>query len=374
MMKTDKTGIYIHIPFCLKKCNYCDFCSFAGLDNVVRQRYVDALINEIFSYKREKKISVDTVFFGGGTPSLLEKNQFKSIMSAIRDTFEVDPDAEITLEANPKTLNEDNLSSFINSGVNRLSIGMQTIHENERLILGRIHNYSDFSESLRLARRLGIKNINVDIMYGIPEQTLSSFVETVKTVVSLGVEHISAYSLIIEEGTPFYEDKNLILPSEDDEISMYDFLTSFLRQNGYSRYEISNYAKDGYTSRHNLKYWKLQDYIGVGLSASSFFEGVRYTNTADMNDYVADFREHRRDIEQIDLAELAREYIMLGLRLKEGISLSEYKRLFGKDFYLKNKDLINGYIKNGFMCKNNDRIYFTDKGFYISLAVLSELI
>ena len=373
-MATDALGLYVHIPFCVKKCNYCDFCSFPILEASWRGEYIDRLCEELCSYK-DKQIAIDSIFFGGGTPSLLTPLEFDRICSAIKDSFVVLPDTEFTVESNPKTLDEEKLMAFVRNGVNRLSIGLQSIHKNEEKSLGRIHNYEDFLDSYALARRCGIKNINVDLMYGIPEQTMASFEETLSAVCHLSPEHISLYGLILEEGTPFYKMKDsLSIPSEDTECDMYYLAARQLSERGYSHYEISNYAKDGYECRHNLKYWHCDEYIGVGLSAYSYFDKKRFGNTDDPQAYLSGKCTEYDGAEEVDPATESYEYVMLRLRLKEGFSLSEYKNRFGRDFSDGREELLKRLSAADYLKINEGRIALTEKGFYISNSILTELI
>lgn len=373
-METKPIGLYVHIPFCIRKCNYCDFCSVAASENKIKL-YTDTLVSEISSYAREPKARINTVFFGGGTPSVLSSADFEKIVSKIRDTFELCDDTEFSVEVNPATVTAEKAKTFKTLGVNRVSIGLQSIHENEMKILGRIHNYSDFLETYRVFRDAGIGNINVDLMYGIPEQTAKSFRETLAAVANLAPEHISAYGLIVEEGTPFYNMRDkLILPSEDEEYGMYKDAVSSLGKLGYSHYEISNYAKSGFECRHNLKYWRDEEYIGAGLSAHSYYLGKRYSNTSDFDEYFdgfgAKYRKAESETDGVDKF----EYAMLALRLSEGLSLSEYRKLFGEEFACDKRELLVRYITEGFMACTEDRIYFTDKGFYVSNTILAQLL
>ena len=255
-MRADMLALYVHIPICLKKCAYCDFCSYPNLSPRQRADYIDALILELDGYKREPRLTLDTLFFGGGTPSLLEPDEFNKLAQKIREVFDTSALSEFTLEANPKTLTREKLLAYREGGVNRISIGLQSIHEKELKNLGRIHSYNDFLESYKLVREVGIENVNVDIMYSIPDQTLESFLKTVDCVISLSPEHISAYSLILEEGTPLYMARDsLCLPSVESECRMYDALCERMASAGYVHYEISNYAKPSRECRHNLVYW-----------------------------------------------------------------------------------------------------------------------
>ncbi len=375
-MKADSIGLYVHTPLCIKKCNYCDFCSYTEEKAEWRERYIDTLCSEIDGYK-DKNLSVNTVFFGGGTPSLLTPLEFEKICSHITKAFSVDSSAEFTIEANPKTLTKEKLKAYMSVGVNRLSMGVQSIHENELKILGRIHNCSDFVESYSLARDCGIENINLDLMYGIPEQTPESFEKTLDTVLALSPEHISLYGLILEEGTPFYDLKeSLNIPEEDTECDMYYMAAEKLSSAGYSHYEISNYAKSGFECRHNLKYWHNESYVGVGASAYSYLDGMRFGNSSEIDEYLSPLREKYIQKEPInDPDSEAYDYVMLGLRLSEGISLSDYKSRFGYDFLTEERrKSIKKYSELGMVESCNDRLRLTERGFYISNRILTDLL
>ena len=373
-MKTKSYGLYVHIPFCLKKCAYCDFCSFINADFPQKAEYIDALCDEIDSYAG-KGIVLDTVFFGGGTPSLLSGGEFQKIVSHIRSAFSLSDDTEFTIESNPKTINAENLGEYIKAGVNRISIGLQSVNENELSSLGRIHNYSEFLESYNLARKVGVKNINVDLMYGIPEQTKKSFFETLEKVVALSPEHISVYGLILEEGTPLYKNASSYrMPSEDEECDMYYLAADYLGKAGYSHYEISNYAKAGYECRHNLKYWHCDEYIGVGLSAYSYFEGKRYGNTTDRYAYLLADGGITIYEEPVTDEALAYEYVMLGLRLAEGFSLNQYKERFKSDFLCGREEIIKRFVDAGYLLVDGDRMFLTEQGFYVSNSIINALI
>mgnify|MGYP001018935692 CR=1 FL=1 len=295
--------LYIHIPFCLRKCRYCDFLSFAS-DACVREKYVDQLIREIESIPEEDAgqcpenaaprlnltgRTVETIFIGGGTPSLLPPSAVERILAAVRQVFQVEPDAEITMEANPGTLTPDSAAGYRNAGVSRLSLGLQSASEEELRLLGRIHTREQFLQSFRAARDAGFDNINVDLMSALPGQSEESWQETLRFVCDLEPEHISAYSLIIEEGTPFAS-RTLNLPDEDAEYNMYEATAQILREYGFEQYEISNYAKKGRECRHNVGYWIRQDYLGFGLGASSLYGKERFANTQDMKKYLENSR------------------------------------------------------------------------------------
>ena len=374
-MVTDPIGLYVHIPYCVRKCNYCDFCSLpVGSDNSVPDEYVDRLIREIRTYKAENKVLLSTVYIGGGTPSLLTEGQLEMIFAAISDSFDISDEAEITMEVNPGTLTFEKAVAIKNVGVNRVSIGLQSIHENELKKLGRIHNCQEFLASYKLIRDVGIRNVNIDLMYGIPYQTSDSFASTLNEIGALAPEHISAYGLIVEEGTPFGNEGNsLPLPTTDEECDMYDICRSVLSSFGYNHYEISNYALPGYESRHNLLYWHMNEYIGVGVAAHSYYGGKRYSNTADVNEYITSPSTKHIVIEETD-DDLKYEYAMLGLRLKEGVSLSEYSAKFGVSFTEGKEDIIARLSREGLLRLTDDRISLTERGFYLSNAILVEIL
>ena len=306
---------------------------------------------------------------------MLSVVEFQCIVRAIRDTFSLQGEFEFTVEANPKTLNKEKLSAYIACGVNRLSIGLQSIHDNELKALGRIHNFQDFLDSFSLIKESGIKNVNVDIMYAIPEQTPESFQKTVDWVSILPITHVSAYSLIIEDETPFGKMRDtLTLPSEEEELLMVDYLHRKLRENGFSHYEISNYSKEGKEAKHNLLYWNMDEYIGFGISAHSDFGGVRFSNTSSFDEYFSDTYIQYRQSEYPDECERAFEYAMLRLRLESGLSLSEYERRFHHSFLNGKEEYINKCIKNGYMLLREDYLAFTEEGFYVSNEILSTIL
>lgn len=373
MITDKKVGLYVHIPFCVSKCNYCDFCSFPERNFVSKDEYIDSLVAEINSYTEENMV-VDTIFFGGGTPSILTPSEFERITRAIFSSFSVSSDVEFTIEANPKTLSREKLCAYKALGVNRISIGMQSTHEKELKKLGRIHSFDDFLETIRIVRETGIENINVDVMYGIPEQTKESFEETINKVLALKLPHISVYGLILEEGTPFFDKRDsLALPTDDDECDMYYLASEILGKNGYKHYEISNYCLNGFECLHNIKYWHCDEYIGVGLSAYSFYGGRRFGNTRDYKGYVGQKDVLQYD-ELLDKSDEAYEYVMLGLRLKDGISLSEYKERFGVDFLDGREKVITELSNLGLVNLSEDTLSLTERGFYVSNSILIKLL
>ena len=337
--------LYIHIPFCIRKCNYCDFLSFPSKEEE-REVYVESLINEIEQTGNildKNDYKVRSIFIGGGTPSLLSGEQMERIMQAVRNTFFIIEEAEITMEANPGTLTEANVFSYKKAGVNRLSMGLQSADDSCLHLLGRIHTWEEFLKSYELARKAGFENINVDLMSGLPGQTVNIYKRTLEKVMALQPEHISAYSLILEEGTPFGESKEIQkkIPDEETDREMYQLTKEVLAENGYERYEISNYARKGKECIHNLGYWSGTPYLGFGLGASSYFEETRFSNEKNLEKYQKKpyvpfvMREDYTVLSEKDEME---EFMFLGLRKRAGISEEEFKARFKvslKDIYGK---------------------------------------
>ena len=372
--KNKSLGIYIHIPFCIKKCNYCDFCSFPDADGQLMSAYVKELIIRINDFsKKNGKCCVDTVYFGGGTPTLLSIKHFEDIFVALKNSFDISSDAEITAECNPASIDAEGLKKLRNIGINRLSIGLQSSDDTELMILGRLHSFKDFCDTFYSARNAGFDNISIDLMYGIPNQTKESFKATLEKVVNLAPEHISAYGLKIEEGTEFYRNiDRLVLPDEDTEAELYILCCDILSKNGYLQYEISNFARSGKESWHNLKYWRADDYIGFGVAAHSRFEGERFGNSRNIKAFIAgeDIVCERQRIS--DEAFLT-EYVMLGLRLTEGIDKNEFFALTGQAF-AQYYPTVENYVKGGFMVESEKKIAFTTKGFLVSNVILSQML
>lgn len=369
-----KIGIYFHIPFCVQKCRYCDFCSFAGAKSDQMEAYVSELCRRI---ERERKnlsdVCVDTVYFGGGTPTLLPIEAFSRIFEVMRASFEISDDCEITCECNPATADEKKFRGLRALGVNRLSIGLQSVHDDELRTLGRIHTYEDFRKTFSDARVAGFDNISVDLMYALPDQTLSRFEESLVRLAELSPEHISVYGLKMEEGTPFWQERDtLLLPDEDTELAMYLACSEILSRYGYKKYEISNFSKKGRESRHNLRYWHGEEYLGFGVAAHSYFEGERFGNSRKMEAFLLGENIVEERI-RLDKNELRNEYLMLRLRLSEGIDEQELTANFGVSFDELAPSL-GAWLAHGFMKKENGRISFTDRGFFVSNAILSELL
>ena len=324
-------GIYIHIPFCVRKCKYCDFLSGpAGIETKVS--YIEMLLKEIEQYKRIlKERQTNTIFFGGGTPSILEGDAIVRIMEKLKELGNISETAEISIEANPGTVTEEKLRLWKQAGINRISFGLQSADNSELKQLGRIHTWEEFEANYHLARTCGFKNINVDLMSALPGQTVDTWRETMEKVTALEPEHVSAYSLIIEEGTPFYEvyDKHPeLLPTEEEERAMYYETKTFLASKGYERYEISNYAKKGYECRHNLSYWERVDYLGLGLGAASLLGNVRKSNQTELVEYLKGNFSGEEEV--LDETAAMEEYFFLGLRKMQGVNWVPYQKQYGK--------------------------------------------
>ncbi len=373
-------GLYMHFPFCEKKCDYCDFYSVAGFDSY--KRYTDALMLQCKDYSgAARDYAVDSVFFGGGTPSILPERQMLELVDCIYENFNVTMEAEFTIEANPATVSLAQLRKYKKAGINRLSMGLQSAQNNELRALGRIHNFEEFKFSFEDARKAGFDNINVDLMYGIPEQTLNSFRSSLAKVVALSPEHISLYNLKIEDSTPFGAMRDTLpLPDEDEEYEMYEYAIKYLEENDYVQYEISNFAKRGYECKHNMKYWNCEEYLGFGPGAHSYFLNTRFSFIKDVHGFMniledPDAKEALTDENYTILPhERAGEYIMLSLRLKKGIDTDEFERVFGLDFDKMYADLLPAYCENGFMTRTPVGYAFTTKGMYVSNYILSSML
>lgn len=380
-MEKQKLGIYVHIPFCLSKCGYCDFCSHVPAKGEA-DRYLNALMLNMQDFEAAAQDHiVDTVYIGGGTPSLLTKKQMKTLLDCIRSTFKLDRDAEITVEANPGTVDKGYLRHLVSIGINRISFGLQSASDSELKALGRIHTAAEFLESFKAARAAGFNNINIDLMYGIPYQSEESFGQTLGFVKSLMPEHISVYGLKIEEGTPFHANKDsLQLPDEESEYNMYRNAHTILENAGYEHYEISNFARRGFASKHNLRYWQSEEYLGFGVSAHSYFGGQRYAYVDDMEMYMVEMEQPAdmglilSECTDIDVFTKETEYVMLRLRLFRGLDLAEYRRMFGEDFVHKYGAKLERYIKGGFVALGERRCAFTLKGMYVSNYILSDIL
>lgn len=367
--------LYIHIPFCVQKCQYCDFLSGPS-DQETKARYIEALLAEIQAAQDVETYEIVSVFIGGGTPSVLEAEAIASIMGAIQKKFYFSPEAEITIEANPGTVDLEKLKAYRRAGINRLSLGLQSTDPAELKMLGRIHTYEEFLLSYQWAREAGFHNINIDMMFAIPGQTGESWRSHLRQVAELKPEHISAYSLIIEEGTPFAE-RELDLPDEDTEYQMYEDTAEILEEYGYHQYEISNYAKEGYACRHNIGYWRRTEYLGLGLGASSLYEGRRFSNTRDMKEYLefsGNEERTRRDITELSRNDQIEEFMYLGLRMTEGISEIDFEQNFGQKLKNIYGPVLKKYKETGFLEKDGTNWRFTRKGIHVSNHILADFL
>lgn len=417
-MNKRELELYIHIPFCARKCAYCDFLSFAAPERVYRD-YMDKLLEEIRGQGPNfQEYRVSTIFVGGGTPSILPADLIMELFATLSENFDISPDAEITMEANPGTLTMEKLEVYRQSGVNRLSIGLQSADDKELKYLGRIHSYDSFLKSFQRARQAGFKNINVDLMSALPGQDVHSWKNTLKKVMMLKPEHISAYSLIIEEGTPFYErfgepqakqsglergesdaDRGGMLPApktaaevaaraavmtppdlpdEDTDREMYHLTKEMMAAHGYERYEISNYAKKGYECRHNIGYWTGVEYLGLGLGASSYTYGYRYHNTENLQEYLSlnlyEGGAAARDIEELSLEDKMEEFMFVGLRMMKGVSGSEFLDRFGQNMWNVYGDALKKLEQQGLIEVDAPMVRLTELGIDVSNVVLSEFL
>lgn len=355
--------LYVHIPFCIKKCQYCDFLS-APSSGDERREYVTGLSRQIRTYKKlAESYHIVSIFIGGGTPSILDAEQITAIFEAIRDTFMVDEEAEITIEMNPGTVTEEKLTAYRQAGINRLSIGLQSAKNEELKILGRIHTYEEFLDTYRLAREKGFRNINVDLMSAIPGQTVKGWEDTLRKAAELRPEHISAYSLIIEEGTPFYEKYGLCadqLPDEEEERQIYWQTKEILKEYGYYRYEISNYALPGYECRHNLGYWNRTEYLGIGTGAASLMDNRRWN--------------YGEEPTALSMKEQMEEYMFLGLRKTQGVSKTKFAGEFGRRMEAVYDEVLEKMYGMGLMEEIDDFVRLTDRGIDVSNAVMCEFL
>ena len=368
--------LYLHIPFCVQKCAYCDFLS-APAGDAAKAEYVDALKQEIQRYRKmARSYRVSSVFVGGGTPSILSCGQILEIFKTLRQVFVIQSDAEVTIEANPGTVTKEKLAAWKQAGINRISFGLQSVNNEELKMLGRIHTWEEFLESFSLARAVGFSNINVDLMSGLPGQSLSSWEESLEKVAKLQPEHVSAYSLIIEEGTPFAL-KKLNLPDEEEERKMYEKTHEILESYGYHQYEISNYGKPGKECLHNIGYWQRKEYLGLGLGSASLIRERRFHNTGKMERYLAksdQVGEIREDIEKLTRENQMEEFMFLGWRMLEGVSEKEFQEKFGTDLKNIYGDVIKKYIQLGLLEQKGDRLYLTRRGISVSNPVLADFL
>ena len=369
-------ALYIHVPFCIRKCLYCDFISSAASEETI-DKYFAALNNEAASYTdRMDDYAVSSIYIGGGTPSSVDCHYIADILDRISRVFSIEDDAEISIEVNPGTADKEKFYMYRRAGINRMSIGLQSASDEELRRLGRIHTYSDFLNTYSLARKAGFGNINIDVMTSIPGQDLDSASDTLKKAVSLQPEHISAYSLIVEPGTPFGKTgaENLDLPDEDTDMSIYSFTREYLKSEGYVRYEISNYATAGRECRHNTVYWRRGDYLGLGLGAASMIGTHRFSNTGDMSGYLDSPGRIRQEDRILTKEQCMEEFMFLGLRMINGVSRDEFKNEFGytiEDIY---GDIVKAHELDGTLILSGDRCRLTERGLDVSNIVMADFV
>ncbi|MGV1063284.1 radical SAM family heme chaperone HemW [Clostridium perfringens] len=375
----DKISLYIHIPFCAQKCLYCDFPSFARKDHL-RKAYIEALNKEIISLReKHNNLEINTIFIGGGTPSVLEANELECLLKEVAK-LNMAKDIEYSMECNPGNLTEEKLEVMKKYGVNRISMGLQAKQDNLLKGLGRIHNYKTFKENFLLAKKVGFNNINVDLMFGLPNQRLNEWEETLREIISLEPAHISAYSLIIEEGTAFYnlyENDKLKLPTEEEERKMYHLAKKILEENGFNQYEISNYAKEGKECRHNLAYWNMDNWIGVGSAAASYINGKRIKNISSVEEYINSIKDKGEAVEEIinnSKNDNMEEFMFMGLRKINGIDENEFKNRFSMNINYVYGEILNKYIGEGLLIRESGRIFLSEKGIEISNVIMADFL
>ncbi len=363
------TGIYIHIPFCISKCPYCDFYSFEANESK-KDSYLKAVLLCLEKWSGKISCEIDTVYFGGGTPSVFGGKRIAEVLSFIKCNYSLTDTAEVTVECNPSSVSAEFFKVIHASGVNRISMGMQSAVDKERKALGRISDTEQVKNAIEMAKQAGIYNISLDIMLGVPCQSMKSLDESIDFLLSLDITHISAYMLKVEEGTPFYKmGDSLVLPDEDTVTEMYLHTSERLGEAGYSHYEISNFAKEGMESRHNTHYWKAEEYIGIGPSAHSFIDGKRFYYERDFEDFISGaepvFDSYGGDKE---------EYIMLRLRLSEGLSFKQYEEKYGEKISEEKIDRMKKYEKAGLLRITDERIALTPEGFLLSNSIIGEFL
>lgn len=381
-------GIYIHIPFCAKKCKYCDFVSFDDLNDLVKD-YCNALIKEIDNIVDELKenaelddIKIDTIYIGGGTPSIIPETEIEKILNRIKSEFNIIQNVEITIEVNPGTASKEKLERYYNIGINRLSIGLQSTNNSLLKMLGRVHNYKQFEEVFDISRKIGFNNINVDLMIGLPNQKLEDVEESVLNIMGKNPEHISVYSLIVEENTQMYDmvyKGELILPDEELERKMYWKVKELLEQNGYYQYEISNFSKKGYESKHNVNCWNQCEYIGFGVSAHSYIEKNRTSNIENIKTYInnclnGDYMQNVILHEHQSSSDMMKEYMLLGLRKIEGVNIQKFKEKFIKNPIYLFKDELNRLYNMELIEIEDNFIKLTNKGIDLANIVWEEFV
>lgn len=379
-VQNKKIGLYIHVPFCTSKCNYCDFNSYPEM-LYLSPNYFKALSKEMALYSKElQDTTIDTIFIGGGTPSVVDSAFITQTMEHCRECFNVSETCEITIESNPGTITAEKLCAYKNSGINRISIGLQAYQQNLLTFLGRRHSSQDFINSIELAQKAGFQNINADIIFGIPGQTMDNWKETLNAVTGINVTHISAYSLKIEEGTRFGTmlEHGELSPVDDElDREMYHYACDFLENNGYVHYELSNFAKPGYECRHNLIYWKCIDYMGVGAGAHSYIDNYRFSNEYRIDRYIEDVLSGKKPVGEkvfVDINDKMSEFMFLGLRLVKGVSNSDFSRIFQQDMFQKYDKSFETLKQKGLLEINNDNVRLTKLGLDLANQAFMEFI
>ena len=382
-------GIYIHIPFCKQKCYYCDFVSFPDKINL-QEKYIETLIKELKSYNLEE-YDVTTIYIGGGTPSYISSDLIKKVLKNLKEKIKNNKtnweDIEITIEVNPGTVNKEKLEEYKKQGINRLSIGLQTTNDILLKKIGRIHTYKEFLDTYNLARNIGFANINVDLIIGLPEETISDVKKDLENIIKINPEHISVYSLIVEEGTKIenlLNENKITLPDEESERRMYWYVKNTLELNGYNHYEISNFAKENMESKHNINCWEQKEYIGLGIASHSYVENIRYGNTSNLEKYIEnkDFANEqeletkkRRIIDEVQSKEdIKKEYMMLGLRKIKGVKISKFKEKFGENPIYIFRNELEKLVKENLIIVDGDNIFLSNKGLDLANLVFEEFI
>lgn len=374
-MSTADIGIYIHIPFCVHKCNYCDFNSYAGMEDTI-EAYFSALIREIRTFSRARRLNADTVYLGGGTPSCVDTKYIAAVLDEIFSDFNIKKKSEISMECNPGTVTGRELSALRGAGINRLSIGLQSTDDKMLAALGRIHSLRDFEDCFSAARGAGFDNISADLMYGLPNQTAEHWRRTLERAAAFGAEHLSCYSLKIEEGTPFYT-MGVTVPDDDTVADMYAECVEFLGKCGYARYEISNFAKSGFESRHNLKYWRCDDFIGFGAGAYSCMNGSRFSNIRNVDGYIRSVNSKGNAVENtsaLEKSDRMSEFVFLGLRCEKGIDVREFARRFGCDIFDVYREPLEKYIRLGFIERDDPTLRLSHDAFFVSNTILADFV
>ena len=382
----ENIGVYVHIPFCKQKCKYCDFVSFSCIEDKM-ESYFDCILKEISEKAEELKANsttqqIDTIYIGGGTPSLVPVEYIQKVITKLFEVFNISKDAEITLEVNPGTVDETKLKKYFELGINRLSIGLQSTNDKLLKMLGRIHSYKDFEETYKLARKIGFKNINIDLMIGLPSQTIEDVEVSLEKIIEKSPEHISVYSLIVEENTKMYEliEENILqLPEEELERKMYWRVKDLLESNGYRHYEISNFSKSGYESRHNLNCWNQHQYLGFGVAAHSYFDGMRYSNIENITQYIRNYQNGEAVYnivfhENQSKEQMMKEFMLLGLRKIGGVKISDFKEKFVDNPLYVFRNQLNKLVNEELIEVSENCIFLTNRGLDLANVVWMEFV